>query len=144
MINYSYPQQQIQQQYTMQPNVGNYKNQAQYSWVAPLPQVRPVSSIEEVRAAQIDFDGSVFYFPDIANKKIYTKSVNMDGTVAINLYELKDINMNNTNDQSIDFSNYVTRQEFEEIINQFKEILNNKQTELSQTTAHQQKPTFHF
>ena len=37
---------------------------------------RPVSSIEEVRAASIDFDGSVFYFPDIANKRIYTKQIN--------------------------------------------------------------------
>ncbi len=34
---------------------------------------RPVSSIEEARAQSIDFDGSVFYFPDIANKRIYTK-----------------------------------------------------------------------
>lgn len=52
-------------------------------------QVRPVSSIEEVRACPIDFDGSVFYFADVANKKIYTKQINLDGTVSINLYELK-------------------------------------------------------
>jgi hypothetical protein len=51
--------------------------------------VRPVSSIEEVRACPIDFDGSVFYFTDVANKRIYTKQINLDGTVAINLYELK-------------------------------------------------------
>lgn len=80
------------------------------------PQVRPVSSIEEVRAYPIDFDGSVFYFPDIANKKIYTKSVNMDGTVAINLYELKNIAAaDHSNDSS-----YVTRQEFEDTINQLR------------------------
>ena len=41
---------------------------------------RPVSSLEEARALSIDFDGSVFYFPDLANKKIYTKQINMDGT----------------------------------------------------------------
>jgi hypothetical protein len=34
---------------------------------------RPVTSIDEARAASIDFDGSVFYFPDVANKCIYTK-----------------------------------------------------------------------
>ncbi|MBR2506717.1 MAG: hypothetical protein IKB70_07355 [Bacilli bacterium] len=34
---------------------------------------RPVSSVDEVRATVVDFDGSVFYFPDIANKRIYTK-----------------------------------------------------------------------
>jgi hypothetical protein len=65
--------------------------------------VRPVSSVEEVKASPIDFDGSVFYFPDIANKKIYTKSINLDGTVAINVYELKTLT-----DQSM-ISSYVTR-----------------------------------
>ena len=34
---------------------------------------RPVASLEEVRAASIDFDGSVFFFPDLANTRIYTK-----------------------------------------------------------------------
>jgi hypothetical protein len=53
--------------------------------------VRPVSSIEEVKASAIDFDGSVFYFPDLANKKIYTKFINLDGTASINMYELKEI-----------------------------------------------------
>jgi hypothetical protein len=65
--------------------------------------VRPVSSVEEVKASPIDFDGSVFYFPDIANKRIYTKGINLDGTVSINVYELKTIA-----DQSM-ISSYVTR-----------------------------------
>jgi hypothetical protein len=34
---------------------------------------RPVASIEEAKASPIDFDGSIFFFPDVANKKIYTK-----------------------------------------------------------------------
>lgn len=42
---------------------------------------RPVSSLEEVRATGIDFDGSIFYFPDIANKRIYTKQIG--GSVSI-------------------------------------------------------------
>ena len=41
---------------------------------------RPVASIEEARASIIDFDGSIFYFPDLANKRIYTKQINMDGS----------------------------------------------------------------
>ena len=49
---------------------------------------RPVTSLEEVRAATIDFDGSIFFFPDLANKKIYTKQINMDGTMTLNVYEL--------------------------------------------------------
>ena len=31
---------------------------------------RPVASIEEARASIIDFDGSIFFFPDLANKRI--------------------------------------------------------------------------
>jgi len=49
---------------------------------------RPVSSFEEARVAQIDLDGSVSIFPDLGNKKIYTKRINADGTAAINTYAL--------------------------------------------------------
>jgi len=66
-----------------------------------------VSSIEEARAQSIDFDGSIFYFPDLANQKIYTKQINPDGTSTLNMYELKEIpKAPNGND-------YITRQEFE-------------------------------
>ena len=98
--------------YTPYPQPPQYNRPAQYQWSAmPNPQVRPVSSVEEVKASPIDFDGSIFYFPDIANKKIYTKSINLDGTVAINVYELKTLT-----DQSM-ISSYVTRQEFDDTIN---------------------------
>jgi len=49
----------------------------------------PVSSLEEVKATSIDFDGSIFYFPDLANKRIYTKTVDMNGIASLNMYELK-------------------------------------------------------
>ena len=49
---------------------------------------RPVSSFEEARVAQIDLDGSVSIFPDLGNKRIYTKRINVDGTAAINTYTL--------------------------------------------------------
>lgn len=120
----NYPYQQQPQQFYRPPQ------QVQYNWnQQPIPQVRPVSSIEEVKASQIDFDGSVFYFPDVANKKIYTKSINMDGTVNISMYELSQIKAN----QSMDSSCYITREEFEQVINKMYQ-------EMSQTTAQQQKP----
>ena len=122
-MNYPYQQQQLQQFYRP-------PQQVQYNWnQQPIPQVRPVSSIEEVKASQIDFDGSVFYSPDVANKKIYTKSINMDGTVNISMYELSQIKAN----QSMDSSCYITREEFEQVINKMYQ-------EMSQTTAQQQKP----
>ena len=82
-----------------------------------------VSSIEEARATPIDFDGSVFYFPDLANKRIYTKQINMDGTATINMYELKPIP---TQTQESIPSNYVTREEFEKALEQIKIALSPK------------------
>ena len=76
---------------------------------------RPVSSIEEVKATSIDFDGTVFYFPDLANQRIYTKQINMDGTSTLQLYELKEI--------PVEPIPYITRQEFEETINQLRNLL---------------------
>lgn len=72
----------------------------------PVLKGRPVASLDEVRAVSIDFDGSVFYFPDLANKKIYTKQINIDGTATLNMYELKPIPTVSAND-------YITRAEFE-------------------------------
>lgn len=66
-----------------------------------------MSSLEEVRALSIDFDGSIFYFPDLANKRIYTKQINMDGTASLNMYELKPIPAEPA------VGDYITRSEFE-------------------------------
>ena len=67
----------------------NYYQQQQF--YAPRAQLkgRPVSSLEEARATAIDFDGSVFYFPDLANNKIYTKQVNLDGTATTEHVRIK-------------------------------------------------------
>ena len=75
---------------------------------------RPVSSIEEARAMSIDFDGSIFYFPDLANKRIYTKQINMDGTSTLNVYEWK-------NEPIVNSSQYVTREEFENVLTQLRQ-----------------------
>ena len=78
------------------------------------PQIkgRPVTSIEEVRAMTIDFDGSVFFFPDIANKRIYTKQINFDGTSTINTYELVPMQATATNNSN----QYVTKEEFNDLV----------------------------
>lgn len=139
-MNYTQPQ---QQQYVAQQPF-NYRPQMWASQQQQVtPQVRPVSSIEEVRAYPIDFDGSIFYFPDIANKKIYTKSMNMDGTVTINLYELK--NLPTYADHPTD-SSYITREEFEMTIAQMKslyeQLLAGKEQEMTQDA--EQQPKFQF
>ena len=76
----------------------------------PILKGRPVSSLEEARATTIDFDGSVFFFPDLANKRIYTKQINIDGTATLNMYELQKLPTAPTE------SNYVTREEFEAVL----------------------------
>ena len=77
---------------------------------------RPVSSIDEARASSVDFDGTVFYFPDLANKCIYTKQINLDGTATLLMYELKEIPVPTQ-------PNFITREEFENTIAQLKNSL---------------------
>lgn len=77
--------------------------------VAPMLKGRPVSSLEEARVSQIDLDGSVFFFPDLGNGKIYTKKINPDGTAAISVYAIDSAPMAPT------VPEYVTREEVEEL-----------------------------
>lgn len=86
---------------------------------------RPVASIDEVRATSIDFDGSIFYFPDLANKCIYTKQINLDGTSTLNVYELKNVPV----ETPINTSQFITREEFENTINQLLASIQQKPTE---------------
>lgn len=107
-------------------------------------RIRPVSSFEEVKAASIDFDGSVFYFPDLANKKIYTKQIGMDGAAILNMYELKEIPVTTTQSTAIDTSQFVTREEFEKVIRQFA-VPAQASTEPDQGAQTQNgKPSFEF
>lgn len=105
----------------MYPTYPNYF-QAQQPASRPISMTlkgRPVSSLDEVRGTSIDFDGSVFYFPDLANKRIYTKQINMDGTAALNVYELKNIPL--TNEANL---NFITREEFEQAMQQIQMAMN--------------------
>ena len=102
---------------------------------------RPVSSLEEARAAAIDFDGSVFFFPDLANKRIYTKQINLDGTASMNMYEYKEVPT-----EAFNSSNFVTRQEFDETLNDIKGALNMiaQQTQQQPKVEEQPKQQINF
>ena len=85
------------------------------NWAPAQPVIsglkgRPVSSLEEARAAQIDLDGSVHIFPDLANKKIYTKTINVDGTASFNVFALDE------SGQAVAEASYVTHAELEDAI----------------------------
>ena len=77
---------------------------------------RPVSGLEEVRAAAVDFDGTVSFFPDLANGKIYTKQCNVDGTASLNMYEIKEIPAA----PEANPNTYVTRKEFNSVMTNLK------------------------
>ena len=102
--------------------------QTPYLRQAP-PQVglkgRLVASLEEARASSIDFDGSIFYFPDLANKRIYTKQINMDGTATLNVYELKETPIEKENSSQVfpPMDQFVSREEFERVIAQLRQSL---------------------
>lgn len=102
---------------------------------------RPVSSLEEARAAAIDFDGSVFFFPDLANKRIYTKQINLDGTASMNMYEYKEVPT-----EAFNSSNFITRQEFDETLNDIKGALNMiaQQTQQQPKVEEQPKQQINF
>ena len=72
---------------------------------------RPVTSFEEARVAQIDLDGSITFFPDVGNKKIYTKRINANGTAALQTYILDE------KVAEVSHNEPVTREEFNELMN---------------------------
>ena len=104
---------------------------------------RLVSSLEEARATSIDFDGSIFYFPDLANKRIYTKQINMDGTATLNIYELKETPMMNENPQMPQsMNNFITRDEFEQVIGQIQQKLSKEVAQVQPNTPKKEVVNF--
>lgn len=88
---------------------------------------RPVSSLEEVRATSIDFDGSIFYFPDLANKRIYTKQINIDGTATLNMYELKEFKEEIKEGFVLpSVEKFVTKDELAQVLAEFRQSLDEK------------------
>ena len=82
---------------------------------------RLVSSFEEARASSIDFDGSVFYFPDLANRRIYTKLINIDGTASLYVYELREMPVQRDDSVLVpSVEKFVTRDEFEQVLEQLR------------------------
>ena len=121
--NYNYypqPTQHYQNQQQMNQVYQNYMRPAQPQMVL---KGHLVSSFEEARASSIDFDGSVFYFPDLANKRIYTKQINMDGTASLYVYELREEPIVKE-DESVVYPSvekFVTREEFERVLAELRQ-----------------------
>lgn len=128
-LYYQYPY--GQQQYIRNPQMDqNLAVGGQYSLAPMMTQPnnyikgRPVASLEEARAAQIDFDGSLHVFTDIGNKKIYTKQINLDGTATLNTYSL-----NENSDTTTETLEYVTKEEFKQALIQIENLINSKEVQ---------------
>lgn len=120
----------------MYSNYNYYPQQTQVTQQQPIYQMpsylrqappqaglkgRLVTSLEEARATSIDFDGSVFYFPDLANRRIYTKQINMDGTATLCVYELRETPIEKNDSVLVpSVEKFVTREEFEQVLAQLK------------------------
>lgn len=79
----------------MQERLKNMQQQQVYRPMPPQPAIpmygikgRPVTNIEEARAAQIDFDGSTSYFPCPAERKIFAKGLDLNGNPVFEVYQL--------------------------------------------------------
>lgn len=109
------------QNYYYNPQYSRYTpQQPLVSQPMPMLRGRPVSGLEEVRAAAVDFDGIVTYFPDLAHGCIYTKQCNMDGTAALNVYEIKPL----PTETNANPNNFVTREEFTKALAAIREAFN--------------------
>lgn len=114
-----------------------YQQPMQQNRPPQLLKGHPVSSLEEVKATSIDFDGTIFYFPDIANKRIYTKVVGLDGIASLNMYQLAPI----PEERAIT-GDFITRQEFEQTISELVKSLQQQQTQVQQPPPQNFKEVF--
>lgn len=91
---------------------------------------RPVSSLEEARVAQIDLDGSVSIFPDLGNKKIYTKRINADGTATLHTYSLDE-----QMPEMVADKDYATKEELLELKQTLEDIVSRLKNASTKTVA---------
>lgn len=107
-------QQRLQMMEAQYPQMGNSFPQQPQTPAAPILKGRPVSNEEEANAAMIDFDGSLFVFPDKAHGKIYTKQLGLDGNIIFQRYSVdtpvaKPVE---ASPQTVDLSGYVREEDF--------------------------------
>lgn len=94
---------------------------------------RPVSNEEEANAAMIDFDGSLFVFPDKAHGKIYTKQLGLDGNIIFLKYSLDNAAAPSKEVTPVESSkDYVTKSELSKSIEDMKTYVTQQ---LDQLTA---------
>lgn len=122
--------QQMEQQYPQfaQQNAQSYPQYPQsYPQQGQTLKGRPVTSIDEAKASIIDLDGSLFVFPDVTNKKIYTKQINLDGTASLITY----VQEASSDEQGAPVNNFLTKEDIISLEEQIK-VLNGNMNQLKE------------
>ena len=104
LSNFNHPQQHNFQQQQVQPQPKN------------MVKCKMVTSLEEVKAMPIDFDGSLNVYVDVTNNKIYTKVFTVNATVDIKTYEVVSMVDNNSD------TKYATIDDIEAIKKELEEL----------------------
>lgn len=95
--NYAYPNYpQSPQPFDRMPpiNVGMQAPSMQNGPVQRGIKGRPVSCFEEAKSYPIEWDGSLYVFPDLHNNRIYTKQPMLDGSCPTKCYIEQPIQQN--------------------------------------------------
>ena len=120
---YMQPQQRLQQLEAQYPQF--QQTYPQYQQVYPqqgqILKGRPVTSIDEAKASIIDLDGSLFVFPDVTNKKIYTKQINLDGTASLITY----VQEAPSEEREVPANNFLTKEDIISLEEQIKALNGN-------------------
>lgn len=131
MMESQYPQ------FASTPTMGypqNYNTNTQQA--APILKGRPVSNEEEANAAMIDFDGSLFVFPDKAHGKIYTKQLGLDGNIVFLKYSIdtpiQSVPVQNSKSDT-DMTEYIKKEDLEQELSSIQKRIANLEKRLSST-----------
>ena len=127
--------------YTQPNNYNNqgYQNSQPAQSSVPVMRGRPVSNEEEANAAMIDFDGSLFIFPDKAHGKIYTKQLGLDGNIVFLKYSLdqtapqKEIVPSSTD--SLDLSDYAKKEDLDKEFNKIDKRFTTLEQKMNHKTS---------
>lgn len=121
-------QQRLQMMEAQYPQMGNsfpqQPPQQSQPPAAPILKGRPVSNEQEANAAMIDFDGSLFVFPDKAHGKIYTKQLGLDGNIIFERYSIDSPVANPVEappPPAVDLTGYVREEDFNAMIQAFND-----------------------
>ena len=64
----------------------------------------------------INLDGSIYYLPDLANKRIYTNQFNLEGTSSLKVYEVVTTPAPKAQ-ESMPVGDFVTKEDFQKTVN---------------------------